>query len=339
MTINFFIVTRFNPFIKQTYIMVNRRSFLKASGALALGSLVLPGCSGGADNTQQDTTAANDTTSQAPAKTAQTLSIGLQLYTVRDLIDQDLKGTLQKIAAMGYKDLESVGNAKGTYYGLKPKEFTSMVEDMGMKLRSSHALPGGQTKKEADLPATILTLKNNTQQLVDMAAETGQEYLVCSYLFPSEHSSFDHLKKSMAIINQAGEACKKAGIGFAFHNHEDLFETFDGKKVHEIFTAELDQNAVQYELDLYWATKAGQDPIEFFEKYPGRFPLWHVKDMAKTADKNFTEVGNGSIDFKRIFAQAQKAGMKYYFVEQDQTPGNALDSIAISYKNLSQLLA
>jgi sugar phosphate isomerase/epimerase len=143
----------------------------------------------------------------------------------------------------------------------------------------------------------------------------------------------------MAIINKAGEACKKAGIGFAFHNHEDLFETFNGKKVHEIFTTELDQNVVQYELDLYWATKAGQDPIEFFEKYPGRFPLWHVKDMAKTADKNFTEVGNGSIDFKSIFAQAQKAGMKYYFVEQDKTPGNPLDSIAISYKNLSQVLA
>jgi sugar phosphate isomerase/epimerase len=318
--------------------MVNRRSFLKASGALALGGLVLPGCSSSTDNNENKTTVASGST-PVVAKPAVPLSIGIQLYTVRDLMDQDPKGTLQKIADLGYKDVESVAGAKGHYYGMKPKEFVAMVEDMGMKLRSCHTLPGGQTKKEADLPASVFTLKNGTQQLVDMAAEAGVEYLVCAYLFPSEHSSLDHLKKTMVIINKAGEACKKAGIGFAFHNHEDLFESFEGQKVHEIFASELDQNAVQYELDLYWATKAGQDPVAFFEKYPGCFPLWHVKDMAKTAEKSFTEVGNGSIDFKRIFAQAEKAGMKYYFVEQDQTPGNPLDSIAISYKNLSQLLA
>jgi sugar phosphate isomerase/epimerase len=318
--------------------MINRRSFLKASGALALGGLVLPGCSGGTSN-QNETTANADTTSQTPTAAATPLAIGLQLYTVRDLMDQDTKGTLQKVAAIGYKDLESAAGAKGHYYGMKPKEFTSMVNDMGMKLRSSHVLPGGQSKKDADLPATVLTLKNGTQQLVDMAAEAGQEYLICAYLFASEHDSMDSLKRSMEIMNKAGEACQKAGIQFAFHNHGDLFDTMGGKKVHEIFTSELDKDKVMYELDLYWATKAGQDPVAMFELYPGRFPLWHVKDMDNTADKNFTEVGNGTIDFKRIFANKEKSGMKYYFVEQDKTPGNPLDSITTSYKNLSQLLS
>jgi sugar phosphate isomerase/epimerase len=317
--------------------MVNRRVFLKTSGALALGSLLLPACSGGITNQEG---AANEGERVGEANAGpKDLAIGLQLYTVRELLDQDLQGTLQKVAAIGYKDLESAAGAKGHYYGMKPKEFASLVESMGMKLRSNHVLLGTQTPEEAPLPPTFLTLTNGLQQLVDMAAEAGQGYLVCAYMFPSEHQTLDQYKRAFEVYNRAGEACKKAGLTFAYHNHDFEFETLEGQRPYDLMLAQTDKDLVKMELDLYWATKSGNDPVALFEKHPGRFPLWHVKDMDKTEKQFFTEVGNGSIDFRRIFGKADLAGMEYFFVEQDVTPANPLTSITTSYKNLTGILS
>ncbi len=302
---------------------------------MALGSLLLPACSGSAS------TVAEATNENAPGSnsTKQDLAVGLQLYTVRNQMDEDVRGTLQKIAAIGYKNLESAAGKTGHYYGMKPKEFASMVEDMGMKLRSSHVLPGTQLPEEAPLPPELLTLTNGLQQLVDMAAESGQAYLTCAYMFPSEHKSLDQYKRMIELFNRAGEACKKAGVGFAYHNHDFEFETLEGQVPYDLILAQTDKDLVGMELDLYWATKAGHDPVALFEQHPGRFPMWHVKDMDNTEKKFFTEVGNGTINFQRIFDKAELAGMKYYFVEQDQTPGNPLDSITTSYKNLAKILS
>ena len=325
--------------------MRNRRDFLRASGAFMLGGLLLPGCSSNGSKTNnetaadtksagsQDSTAATNTTAGNTA-----LPVGLQLYTVRELLDKDLKGTLQKIADIGYKNLEAAAGAKGHYYGLKPKELTSMLDGMGMKLRSNHVLVGTQTAAEAPLPPSLQTLTNGMQQLVDMAAEAGQDYLVCAYLFPSEHKTIDQYKKHAELFNKAGEACKKAGLTFAYHNHDFEFQEIDGQLPYDILLSGTDKDLVKMELDLYWATKSGNDPVGLFQKHEGRFPLWHVKDMDKTEKKFFTEVGNGSIDFKRIFDAAKTSGMEYYFVEQDVTPANPLDSITTSYKNLSKVL-
>ncbi|GEO06330.1 sugar phosphate isomerase [Adhaeribacter aerolatus] len=256
---------------------------------------------------------------------------GLQLYTVRTLLEKDLKGTLQKIAAIGYKNMESAAGSKGHYYGLKPKEFTSMLADMGMKLRSSHVMVGSAGPK---MP--FATLQNDMQKLVDMAAESGQEYLTCAYLMPDERKTLDQYKSHIALFNKTDEACKKAGIKFAYHNHDFEFETLEGQVPYNLL---LSQTKAKMELDLYWAVKSGNEPVSLFKKYPGRFEMWHVKDMDKTEKKFFTEVGNGVINFKPIFAAAKTAGLKYYYVEQDQTPGNPLDSITTSYKNLTKILA
>ncbi|MES1221669.1 MAG: sugar phosphate isomerase/epimerase, partial [Bacteroidota bacterium] len=126
------------------------------------------------------------------------------------------------------------------------------------------------------------------------------------------------------------QTCKAAGIQFCYHNHDFEFEQEDGKYKYDVLLNETDPALVKMEMDLYWVSKAGQDPIKLFEKHPGRFPLWHLKDMDGTADHAFTEVGNGTIDFKKIFTHAGKAGMKYFFVEQDKCPGSPFDSITKS---------
>ncbi|KAA5542489.1 sugar phosphate isomerase/epimerase family protein [Adhaeribacter rhizoryzae] len=292
---------------------LNRRDFLKQAGLLSAGALVVPNLLKAA---------------QAPQKLP---APGLQLYTVRTLLDKDLKGTLQKVAGIGYKNMESAAGAKGHYYGLKPKEFTQMLADMGMKLRSSHVMVGSSGPK---MP--FETLQNDMQKLVDMAAESGQEYLTCAYLMPDERKTLDQYKKHIELFNKTDEACKKAGVKFAYHNHDFEFETLEGQVPYNML---LTQTKAKMELDLYWAVKSGNDPVGLFKKHPGRFEMWHVKDMDKTEKKFFTEVGNGVINFKPIFAAAKTAGLKYYYVEQDQTPGNPLDSITASYKNLTKILA
>ncbi|WP_026462635.1 sugar phosphate isomerase/epimerase family protein [Adhaeribacter aquaticus] len=293
---------------------MKRREFLWQTGALAAGGLLVP----------QFLNAA----SREP--------IGLQLYTVRSLLEQDLKGTLQKVADIGFKNMESAAGSKGHYYGLKPKEFSKMLKDMGMKLRSSHVKVGynaGSNKPKNE------TLTYDLQKLVDMAAEAGQDYLTCAYLDPHERTKLDDYKSHIELFNRAGEACKKAGIKFAYHNHDFEFVPMDGQVPYDLLLSQTDKDLVKMELDLYWVIKIGKDPLELFRNHPGRFAMWHVKDIDRTEKRFFTEVGNGTIDFKPIFAASKTAGMKYYFVEQDITPGNPMDSITTSYRNLKRILA
>ncbi|WP_026462634.1 sugar phosphate isomerase/epimerase family protein [Adhaeribacter aquaticus] len=295
---------------------LNRREFLWQAGALTAGVMLAPQLV------------------QAATKPR----IGLQLYTCRQLLDQDLNGTLKQIASIGYKELESASGAKGHYYGMKPKELSNMVADMGMKLRAHHVTAGRipQAGQPVQTDPTRMTLFDGLQQHVDMAAEAGLSYLVCS---SSNFSNLDELKRVIELFNRAGEACKKAGMTFAFHNHDREFKPMEGQIPYELMLSQTDKDLVKFELDLFWILKAGTDPVDMFKKNPGRYALWHVKDMDNTENKNFTEIGNGTIDFKPIFAAAKTSGMKYFFVEQDRTPGNPLDSIAISYKNLSKVLA
>lgn len=217
-------------------------------------------------------------------------------------------------------------------YGMKPGEFSMLVKDLGMTLRSTHVLLSNPYVSGA------VTLENGLQKLVDDAAEAGQKYLVCAFLFPEERKSLDQYKEHASLFNKAGEACKKAGLQFAYHNHDFEFENLEGKVPYELLLSETDSQLVKMELDLYWVAKIGHDPVQLFESEPGRFPLWHLKDMAKTQEKEFTEVGNGSIDFGRIFKASKTAGLEYYFVEQDETPGDPFESIQTSYDNVKYIL-
>lgn len=317
--------------------MTTRRRFLQQSGAVALTSLLLPRFGG----------------AQSFFSSKAARSIGLQLYTLGDLMTTDPKGTLQKLAAIGYKELESASSQKGNFYGFKPKEFAAMVKDAGMHWRSAHvggapfsieqimrmaktAADSARIQKMAerfkDRPK-MLNLKENYQQLADDAAEGGITYLVCSSI---PVNTLDEIKTAVDVFSKAGEACKKNGVQFAYHNHTTEFDLVEGHRPFDYILSNTDKELVKMELDLAWATKANQDPVELFKQHPGRFPLWHVKDLDKTTGRP-TEVGKGIVDFKRAFANAGQSGMKYFFVEQDQAP-QPLQNVANSYHYLKQML-
>ena len=279
--------------------------------------------------------------------------IGLQLYTLGDLMTTDPKGTLQKLAAIGYKELESAGSQKGNFYGLKPKELSAMIKDAGMNWRSAHVGGAGFTKehimkmaKTAEDSARIekmfekykdapksLNLTENYQELADAAAEGGISYLVCSSI---PVSTLDEMKTAVEVFNKSGEACKKVGVQFAYHNHTSEFDDVEGHRPFDYILANTDKDLVKMELDLAWATKAKQDPVALFNMHPGRFPLWHVKDLDKNT-QNPAEVGSGTVDFKRIFDNAKASGMKYFFVEQDGAP-QPIQNVTNSYNYLSNML-
>ncbi|HMH35095.1 MAG TPA: sugar phosphate isomerase/epimerase [Puia sp.] len=275
--------------------------------------------------------------------------VGLQLYTLGNLMTTDTKGTLQKLAAIGYKELESAGSQKGNWYGYKPKEFAALVKDAGMHWRSAHvggapftmaqimkmaktAEDSARIQKMAPMinnMAKIPNLKDNHQQLADEAAEGGLSYLVCSSI---PVNTMDEIKTAVEVFNKSGEACKKNGVQFAYHNHQTEFDVIEGNRPFDYILNNTDKALVKMELDLAWATKAKQDPVELFKLHPGRYPLWHVKDLDKNT-MNPAEVGTGVVDFKRIFDHAKESGMKYFFVEQDGAP-QPMQNVTNSYNYL-----
>ena len=262
--------------------------------------------------------------------------IGLQLYTVRDAMQQDPNGTLTKVAQIGYNSVEGAtytGTEK--FYGMDPKTFAGVLKQNNLIMPSSHYRLGEEKTNGADTQGTML---HDWDRAVDDAATVGVKYMVCAYLSEEERGGIDHYKQLAEQFNKAGERCKKANIQFCYHNHDFEFAAQNGQLPYDVLLNNTDKDLVKMEIDLYWVTKAGHDPIELFNQHPGRFPLWHVKDMDNTSKHDFTEVGNGVIDFKKIFAKADKAGLKYFFVEQDKCPGSPFDSITKSYNYIRKNL-
>ena len=262
--------------------------------------------------------------------------IGLQLYTVRDAMQQDPQGTLAKIAQIGYNSVEGAtytGTEK--FYGMDPKTFADVLKQNNLIMPSSHYRLGQEKTNGADTQGTML---HDWDKAVDDAAAAGVKYMVCAYLSEEERGGIDHYKQLAEQFNKAGERCKQATIQFCYHNHDFEFKEQNGQLPYHVLLENTDKDLVKMEIDLYWVTKAGHDPVEIFDHNPGRFPLWHVKDMDNTPQHDFTEVGNGVIDFKKIFNSADKAGLKYFFVEQDKCPGSPFDSITKSYNYIKKNL-
>jgi sugar phosphate isomerase/epimerase len=279
--------------------MNSRRNFLKASGALAIGSFLLPDVAKAAD--------------RRSVKDA-----GLQLYTVRNEMLKDNTGTLKKIASLGYKEIESAGSEKGSYYGFKPAEMKKICADLGMTLRSGH-----------------VHYDDKWQQTIDDAAESGQEYLIVSVM-PEKGQTVDNYKHTAEVFNKAGEAAKKSNISFGYHNHDSEFEKDNGKVLYDVLLENTNPEFVKMEMDLGWVIVTGNDPLAYFEKYPGRFPLWHLKDM-DLKEKHSVEFGKGSLDVKKMLENSKKAGMKYFFVEQEEYSGTAFDCLEYNINYLKNL--
>jgi sugar phosphate isomerase/epimerase len=255
--------------------------------------------------------------------------VGVQLYTVRDLMKSDFDGTIAKVAQIGYKEVEFAG-----YFGRTSQQVRAACDKNGLAAVSTHVQ---YDELDDKFPSVVETSKT-----------IGLKYIVCPWIPEELRKSPDIWKKAAEKFNHCGEQSKKAGMQFAYHNHWFEFLPVDGKLPYDELLKECDANLVKMEMDLCWITAAGGDPLKYFNLYPGRFPLVHVKDL-KTLPKvtaggaqnygdtvDLTEVGSGVIDWKRIFAQSDKAGIKHYIVEHDH-PKQPFDSIAKSYDYLSKI--
>jgi sugar phosphate isomerase/epimerase len=277
----------------------SRRKFLKTSAFLAAGAVMTPRLIRAAANTR-----VND--------------IGIQLYTVRKEMLADPTGTFKRLAAIGFKELESARSDKGNYYGLQPKEIKKITEDLGMKLRSGHVHVDADWKRS-----------------VEQAVETGQQYIISAVL-PSPGQTVDHYKQSAEAFNKLGEECKKAGLHFGYHNHDSEFELDKGQVLYDVLLKHTDPALVTMEMDLGWVVAAGHDPFLYFKQHPGRFPLWHLKDMDKVQKKS-VEFGAGKVDIKGLLQHAKQAGMKHFFLEQEEYAHSAFESVRLDYDYLVHL--
>lgn len=256
--------------------------------------------------------------------------IGMQLYTVRTDLEKDFAGTLSKVAAIGYTEVEFAG-----YFNHTPQQVKAALTANGLTSPSAHVDYGSLAADK--LPAAL-----------DAAHAIGHTFLVNPWIDESIRSQPGSWKRIADTYNRAGEASKKAGIQFAYHNHNFEFAPVEGKLPYDVLLEECDPALVKMELDLCWISAAGRDPLDYFKRYPGRFPLVHVKGLSRLTpggastpiDKllpTIADVGSGDvIDWKRIFAHASEAGIRHYFVEHDVSK-SPFDTLATSYAYLRQL--
>jgi sugar phosphate isomerase/epimerase len=261
--------------------------------------------------------------------------IGLQLYTVRTLMKTDVPGTLSKVAAVGYKEVEFAG-----YYKIPPKDLRAMLDKDGLTAPSCHV---GYDVVENQWPQTI-----------DDAHTMGHQYIICPWIDEAQRKSPDGYKRAAELFDKAGEASRKAGIQFGYHNHYWEFlpdANLGGKLPYDFLLESTNPENVKMELDLCWITVAGKDPLAYFNKYPGRFVMVHVKDLSKLPNLdpgkdshamindtavNFTPIGGGLIQWKVLLPAAQKEGVKHFFVENDE-PKDAIANITASFDYLNKL--
>ena|ERR1035437_338165 len=240
---------------------------------------------------------------------------GLQLYTLRDVLPKDPKGVLKQVAEMGYKQIESFEGGAGMFWGMTNIEFKKYMDDLGMKIVSSHC-----------------NIEKDFERKANEAAEIGMKYLICPSLDNEKNMDRDGYKKAAELFNKKGEICKSNGFRFAYHNHDQAFVQRPGGFIsEEILLEGSDPSLVDFEMDIYWVVTAGEYPIKWFEKYPNRFRLSHIKDRKKNvplSDKDASCIaGQGQIDFAKILKAGQKKGLKYFIVEQER------------YDNTTSLLA
>lgn len=303
----------------------SRRDFLKVSAAGALGAIVL---------TQNSCKSGGKPAPAAAAVDPKTFGIGLQLYTIRDAMAADVAGSLKKVSDIGYKYIELAGYADGKFYNMEPVEFKKLVNDLGMEIVSSHT----------QVEAQGITL-DNAKKMAEDHAKLGVKYCIQPWVVEEARTTLASFRKMAADWNQVGGIMKDNGIMFGYHNHNFEFKTVEGKIPYfDIFMTDLDKDLVTMELDLFWTIKAGQNPVELIKRYPGRFQLFHMKDMyTKEAPffttegvKDFAPVGEGVINFSEILAVKDIAGLKYMIVEQDLSrDGDPFGDIKKSITNLT----
>lgn len=297
--------------------LVQRRDFIRQTSLLGSAALVMPSLFG--------------------RDTKKSYKMGLQLFTMRADMGKDPVGSLKKIAAIGYQDLETYGYdpVNNKYYGMAAGDFKKVLEDNNLTTSSGHYDFAQYLNKPQD------DLKKYLDECIAGAHATGQKYITWPWLSPDSRS-IDSFRLLSGKLNLMGEQVKKAGLTLAYHNHDFEFTEHDGKIGYDIILKETDPELVKLQMDLFWvAHSSKRSPHELFTLQPGRFVMWHIKDMS--TDKRYTELGNGTIDFTKIMPDMELAGMQYYFVEQGDyfktSPFQSItDSAAYVKKHLGKWL-
>lgn len=243
--------------------------------------------------------------------------IGVQLYTVRDLMKTDLPGTLATVAAIGYKEVEFAG-----YFGRTPAQIRELLRRNKLASPSTHL--------------SFELLQNGWRKALDDAKTMGHRWVTIGWIPEEKRRTLDDWKAHAALFNRAGAQAKSAGLRFAYHNHDFEIRRMGDTRPLELLLNATDPSLVDFELDLYWVVFGGGTPLDLINRYPKRFPLVHVKDSAGPPQNRMVDIGNGKIDFRSIFAQSEKAGIKHYFVEHDQ-PADPIATIRNSYNYLHAL--
>lgn len=247
--------------------------------------------------------------------------IGIQLYTIRDLVKADFIGSMSKLAEIGYNTIETAGYKDRKFYGYFPREFREVVLDFEIEPLSSHSY----------------VTKENIEMTIEDTANTGMKYLVQPYLPEEARQSIDDYKKLADEFNKFGEFCKQSGLTFAYHNHAFEFDKMDGEIPYDVLLENTDPDLVTMQLDTYWMVYGGFEPVDYFDKFPGRFKLLHIKDMTEGKDRKSTEIGSGIIDFTEIFELKDKSGMECFFLEQEEFEMDEWKSLTQSFEYLKSL--
>ncbi len=282
--------------------MTDRRKFLRQSAQVGAAALVLPlwACN---NAKPASTTGSGGRADRAP--TGDLDAYGLQLFTLRDEMPNDPKGTLQKIAEMGYTQIEGYEGDMGMFWGMEPQEFKGYLDGLGLTMVSSHC-----------------NINENFAEKAQQAASIGMEYLICPYIGTRDDRA--GWQEVVEQFNACGKTCADNGLRFAYHNHEYTFKEVDGI-VPQAFLMDNTDETVAYEMDIYWVVTAAEDPITWLNRYPEKWTLCHVKDRMKGADPAEMEasvnLGQGSIDFPAILSVAEEQGMEYYILEQEKYEG------------------
>ncbi len=294
--------------------MLGRREALRRMGGLAAGAAgaAAMGCSGATVPGEAPPTAAG-----SGSGTTRLQPLGVQLYTLRSEMEGRVEQTLERVAAIGYQEVELV---RSQYFGHSPTEIREMLARTGLRAPASHIAPSFET--------------DAWERILDDANEVGHEYVVVASIPLNMRANLDDWRRTAEAMTGAGERARAAGLQYAYHNHDFEFIEMDGRVAFDVFCEESDPELVQIELDLYWIIHGGGDPVAFFNRWPGRIPLVHVKD--RTGAGEMADVGAGVIDWAGLFQHIDHAGMKHFLVEHDR-PDGAFRSIEASYRYLSRL--
>ncbi len=265
------------------------------------------------------TTVATRFASETKAALADSRPLGIQLYTLRNEMQEDFEGTLARVAELGFKEVEVFN-----LYGRTAKQVRAIHDRHGLVAPSTHTL--------------IKPLKENLPALLDDCQTLGHRYLTVAFLMPNERKTLDDYRGHIETLQRASEECHKAGVQLAYHNHDFEFVPIDGQVPYDMLIANTTAEQLVLELDLYWISKAGHEPLAYLAKDPSRYPLVHVKDMAKSEAQEDTEVGSGVIDFKSIFASDAASGIQHLLVEQDTIKGDRWKSVETSLRGLRRAL-